>query len=240
MKINKIIAVFAACALGAWGVMAPATAQNTSNSQLLGGGVMSKFSATDVTSMLSDYEIQTALAEYDGGEMATMVARTSGGAQFIISLMACDNLATATGCQRAMVFTATSNAGFAYEDLNEFNLGADVTKAMNMASQSIVIFGTPIYSGGGIGRDNFKLLIALFLNDMQSFSDAQSATASQVSFDRGPEPGGKLDNIGSASQSVPRENSFYGASMTEHAVSAAVANTWKVEFLTGAAKAVLE
>ncbi len=238
MKINRLMAVLAACALGV--CVAPATAQSTSNSQLLGGGVMYKFSASDVASMLSDFEIETALADYDGGELATMVARTSGGAQFLISLLACDNLATATGCQRAIVFTATSNAGFAYEDLNDFNLGSDVTKAMNLASENIVIFGIPIYSGGGIGRDNFKLLTALFLNDMQNFSEAQSTAASQVSFDNGPKPAAKLDNIGSASQSAPREIPLYSAAMTEHAVSAAVANTWRVEFLTGNAKAALE
>lgn len=237
MKFNTIMAVVAACTFGV--CVAPATAQSTSNSQLLGGGVMSKFSASDVTSMLSDYEIETALADYDGGELATMVARTPGGAAFLISLMVCDELATATGCQRAMMFTATSNAGLAYEDLNEFNLGSDVTKAMNLASQNIVMFGVPIYSGGGIGRDNFKLITLLFLNDMQSFTEAQSAAASQVTFELGPKPAGKLDNIGSASPSAPREIPFFSAGMKEHAVSAAVANTWRVEFLSEKAKAAL-
>lgn len=238
MNFIKKMTVVAACTFGV--CVAPATAQSTSNSQLLGSGVMSKFSASDVTSMLSDFEIETALADYDSGELATMVAQTPGGARFLISLMVCDNLATATGCQRAMIFTATSNSGFAYEDLNEFNLGSDVAKAMNLASQNIVMFGVPIYSGGGIGRENFKLLTALFLNDMQNFNDAQAAAASEVSFGNSPKPAGKLDNIGSARQSAPREIPLYSAAMTQHAVSAAVANTWNVEFLTGKAKAALD
>ncbi len=240
MKISQLLAVMAAGGVGAWGVAAPTLAQNTANSQLTGGGVMNKFSASDVTAMLSEFEIQTALADYDGSETATMLAQTSGGARFLISMMSCDNLATATGCQRAMIFTATSNAGFAYEDLNEFNLGADVAKAMNLASQNMILYGVPIYSGGGIGRDNFKLLTALFLNDMQNFTDAQNATAAEVSFDQGPKPAGKLDNIGQAGAAAAPEIPLYSASMKEHALTAAVANTWTVDFLTEKARAALD
>lgn len=239
MNIDRVFAVLAAGALGALGAGTTAQAQSTSNGQLFGGGVMSKFSASDVSSMLGDFEIATSLVDFEGGDSATMLAETSGGARFIISMKTCDNLATATGCERAMIYTAIPNAGFAYEDLNNFNLGANITKAMNLAEQNIIIFGTPIYARGGIGRDNFKLLAALFLNDMQKFSEAQNAAAAEVSFGQGPKPGGKLDNIGSGDMAAQDTAPLYSASMKEHALSAAIVNTWKVEFLSDETKADL-
>ncbi len=239
MKNTSIMAVYAACFAAAAIVAAPAFAQNTANSQLLGGGVMQKFSASDVASMMSEFGIQTSLAPYDGSEAATIVAKTSGGAQFFISMFTCDNLAAGTGCQQALVYTGTSNAGFAYEDINTFNGNADITKAVNVAAQNIIVFGAPIYARGGIGRDNFKLLAALFLNDMQRFVDSQSATAASVSLTSPPPAGGKLDNIGAEREPAP-DTPYYRASLTEHMVSAAVSNTWKVKFLSEEAAAALE
>ena len=239
MNIDRVFAVLAAGALAAFGAGMTAQAQSTANGQLLGGSLMSKFSASDVASMLGEFEISTSLVDFQGGDTATMLAQTSGGARFLISMKTCDNLATATGCERALIYTAMPSGGFVYEDLNTFNLGANITKAVNLAEQNMIIFGTPIYARGGIGRDNFKLHALLFLNDMQEYTEARNSGAAEVSFDRGPKPGGKLDNIGSGGAAPPNAAPLYSAPMKEHALSAAIVNTWKVEFLSDEAKADL-
>ena len=240
-KILKRLAVSAASAALVFASVSTnsALAQSASNSQLSGSGVISKFSAGDVGEMLAEFEIETALAAYAGGPSATMLAATSGGGRFIISLLVCDDLASAEGCQRAYVFTAVPNAGFAYEDLNEFNMNSDVTKAVNIAEQNMIVFGTPIYSGGGIGRENFKLLMALFLNDMQNFANAQEASAAEVSFEKKPDAGGKLANIQEGNSDTAPSHGFDEA-MIEQAKSAAVANTWKVKFRTNELDDILD
>ena len=241
---NRIMTALAASGAAAALSLAPfsagdASAQSTSNSQLSAGGLISNFSADDVGSMLADFQIETALTDYTGGPSATMLAATSGGARFIISLLACEDVAAANGCQRAVIFTAVSNAGFAYQDINDFNMSADVTKAINVAEQSIVIFSAPIYSGGGIGRENFKLLTALFLNDMQNFSDAQNSSAAEVSFGIAPKAGDKLTNLGGTPSSAATPLGI-DATMIDEATSVAVANTWKVKFRTQELEDVLK
>lgn len=204
-------------------------AQSAGNSQLMSSGVMNKFSASDVTAMLSDYQIQAALQTYDGTGMANMIATTSGGAQFIITLFQCDDVATAQGCTTALIFTAMSNAGVSYDDLNTFHTMADVTRAVHISEQQIILFGTQIFSHGGIGRENFKHLTALFLLDMQGYLERLQAGASTVSLKAAPsmEKGGKISN--SAETPAPLAEGFHAANI-EHALSAAVSNTLRISF----------
>ena len=238
MKYSKIVAAIAVGALGVMSAFTSASAQNTANNQLLSSAVMHKISATDVAGMMGDFGIQTELTAYSGGDIATVVATTSGGARFFVSLMVCDDASTATGCERLLIFTALSNAGMAYEDLNTFNGNADATTAVNVAGQNIIMFGARVFSRGGIGQDNFKLHTALFLNDMQNFVNGQAASAASVSFNAPPKMDGKLDNLNGA-QAAAENPPLYRAGLEDHALSGAIANTWKVRFLSDEVEAAL-
>ncbi len=240
MKNTGILAVIAVVALGALGATAPASAQNTANNQLLGAAVMNKVNAADVTSMLGDFTIPSVLAEYDGSGMATVVASIEG-ANFFVTLLMCDDPATGVGCQRALVYTGFPNAGLTYEDINGFNGASDATTAVNMAEDNVVLFAAPVFIQGGIGRENFKLHVAYFINDVSNFASAQSGAATSVSFFDSPKADGKLDNLSrnTPASSAPDNVSFRPASLKQHAVSSAIANSWKSDFMTDEIKKAL-
>ena len=178
------------CALAAQS----AAAQSASNPQLLSTGLKETFSASDVSSIMSEYSIQTVLAPYQDDDVAVVLATTSGGAHFRIAMFVCEDPATGTDCGAAAMFTGLSNAGVSYDDINTFHTKANVTRAVNVSAQNIIIFGTQMFFKGGIGRENFKLITELFLNDVQNYVNA-SAAATTVSMRRESEKRGKVDNI---------------------------------------------
>lgn len=212
------------------GAAQSAMAQSTSNSQLLETGLSEKFSAEDISSMMSEFEIQTVLTPYAGDEAATLVALTSGGGQFIISMFQCEDVTVGKNCNGAVIYTAMSNSGVAYDDINAFNSDSDVTKAVNMGDENLILYGTQIFFGGGVGRENYKLVTALFLTDLQRYIEAQVAAGVSVSFQATPSSTDKLTN----SPTIDGETRFLNAtpiSVSHDLVRAtAIANTWHVEF----------
>ncbi len=215
----------------------PATAQTAVSNQLQSNSAKHHFSASEVSALLAEFEITTTLAPYTGEGAATILARTSGDARFVISLFKCDNPEDGTQCEGAVIFTATSNAGVAYDDINSFNASTNVTIAVNVAEQNIILFGRQLFFAGGVGRDNFKYITELFLRDMQNYMDAQAAVGTSVSLNVAPAAVHKTDNVVSTKEADVSDAVVFVAKRTpngganDYALSAAIANTWQVSFI---------
>ncbi len=212
-------------------MVGPAAAQSTANGQLQTTGLKDKFSAGDISAIMAEFEIATSLSPYEGNGAATILAETSGGARFVISLFNCDNAMDGAGCQAAVIYTGIPNAGVAYDDINAFNAAADVTRAVNLPEQNIILFGRQIFFSGGVGRDNFKFISALFLTDMQRYVDSLTAPGTSVSLKMDPSADGKTGNVtseGARIEFIAKSASL--ADVADHALTAAIANTWQVTF----------
>lgn len=226
LNLKAAVGGLICCAVAA----APAAAQNTSNNQLLGGGLKETFNAADISSMMSEFSIQTALAPYAEDETATVIATTEGGARFWISLFQCADPTTGVDCGGAAIFTGLSNAGVSYEDINSFHSDANVTRAVNVSEQNLLIFGTQIFFTGGVGRENFKFVTELFLHDMQTFVDGKAAVGTLVSLGVAPPSGGKVDNIVKADGDAAQPAALPAGYSVDYALAAAISNTWNVRF----------
>jgi hypothetical protein len=179
----KSAAVAAALMSGVVGLGGAATAQ-TANS--LGGATFSKMDATSMSSVLGEFGITTELrASQRPGGAPVMVATTDGGAKFMISFFNCLDAASAQGCDQMMVSTAQPSAGIEFADLNLFNGTSNVTTAVYDPNSQILIFGRNVFMPGGVGRENLKLQVYLFLQDMQTFVSSRSgAGVASISFDK--------------------------------------------------------
>jgi hypothetical protein len=164
-----LISVAAAAALGT----APGWAQQQSLSEAV--------AASDVAAMLSEFGITTQLRASQPGAIPSLVASTPGGAKFLVGFFDCADAAKPAGCKQVMVSTAQSSGGVAFEDLNNFNGQSSVTTVVYEPTNQILIFGRNIFMPGGVGRENFKLQVALFLKDMQTFVESRRASTKSVS-----------------------------------------------------------
>ena len=216
-----------------------ANAQSSANTQLMSGSLMEAFSAVDIQSMLSELEISSARQPYVGDGTASMLATTPGGATFVITMLSCTNAAEALGCKQALVYTGVSNVGVVFDDINTFHTNADVTRAINVPQHDILVFGIQIFSQGGIGRENFKFLTALFLGDMQEFFQSQRTAGTSVSLTLKTIPKNKIGNEPSGQPQNVMLPSYYRENLS-HTLTAAVSNTRNVDFLSEQAGELLE
>jgi hypothetical protein len=154
-----------------------------------------QISASEVTGMLGDFGIGAELRASAAGGQPSLVATTAGGAKFLIGFFDCAEPAKPAGCKQVMISTAQASGGVEFEDLNNFNGQSSVTTVVYEPTNQILIFGRNIFMPGGIGRDNFKLQIALFLSDMQKFVEGRTASAKSVSFYRTPTLKSKVTSI---------------------------------------------
>ena len=208
------------------GGAAPALAQNTLNP---GGALAHTTSASDVASMLSDFSITTERRAGAPGGAPTLVASIPGGAKFLVGFFDCADMANAAGCKQVMVSTAMSSGGVNFEDLNAFNGQSSVTTVVYEPNNQILIFGRNIFMPGGVGRENFKLQVSLFLNDMQTYVTTRRETAKSVSYMETPRLKSKIASMtANAAPGAPRYSiSFDRASEIE----AAIANSFDVDFV---------
>lgn len=176
--------LIAAAAFGA----APAMAQ-------VSAPLSDTIGAPEVTAMLADFSIGGELRASAAGGPPSLIATTAGGAKFLVGFFDCAEPAKPAGCKQVMISTAQSSGGVEFEDLNSFNGQSSVTTVVYEPTNQILIFGRNIFMPGGIGRDNFKLQIALFLGDMQKFVEARSASAKSVAFNRTPKLKSKITSI---------------------------------------------
>ena len=183
--MHKVLNLLAAAA--AFGV-APAMAQ-------VSAPLSDTIGAPEVTAMLADFSIGAELRASAAGGPPSLIATTAGGAKFLVGFFDCAEPAKPAGCKQVMISTAQASGGVEFEDLNSFNGQSSVTTVVYEPTNQILIFGRNIFMPGGIGRDNFKLQIALFLGDMQKFVEGRSASAKSVAFNRTPKLKSKITSI---------------------------------------------
>jgi len=166
----------------------PAVAQQS-------GSVADSIGAADVTAMLSEYSIATELRAGSSGGSPSLIATTAGGAKFLIGFFECADATKPAGCKQVMISTAQASGGVDFEDLNTFNGQSSVTTVVYEPTNQILIFGRNIFMPGGVGRENFKLQVALFLGDMQKFVESRRNTAKSVAFTETPKLKSKITSI---------------------------------------------
>lgn len=181
---NTLKLLAAAAALG----LAPATAQQ--------GGVLGEtISAADVSSMLVDFGITTQLRSANPGDSPSIIATTVGGAKFLVGFFDCADAAKPAGCKQVIISTAQSSGGVEFDDLNSFNGQSSVTTVVYEPTSQILLFGRNVFIPGGVGRDNFKLQVELFLTDMQRFIEGRRSTAKSVSLMESPKLKSKIESM---------------------------------------------
>ena len=149
----------------------------------------------EVSAMLTEYGISSEVKATANGGSPSLIATTAGGAKFLIGFFDCADAAKPAGCKQVMISTAQASGGVEFEDLNNFNGQSSVTTVVYEPSNQILIFGRNIFLPGGVGRDNFKLQVALFLGDMQNFVEGRRANTKSVSFSARPDLSSKIDSI---------------------------------------------
>lgn len=215
---------------------ATATAQIASNGPITSASVKSTFDVEDVQSILAGLSISAERTPYENNESATLAATTEGGGKFLISLFGCDDPVAGKSCAGAATYTAFSNAGLAYDDINTFNKDAKVSKAINVGEQNVVIFGFQRFFAGGVSQPNFEYGTILFLQDMQDFVVSRNTASTSVSLLRTEDSvtiiRGKADNLEKSPQDFTAAG-VAGVVSPAGVIGAAIANTGFVTFQTG-------
>lgn len=194
-----------------------------------GGGLADTIGATEVAAMLGEFGISSELRGNPQGGSPSLIATTSGGAKFLVGFFECADAASPAGCKQVMVSTAQASGGVAFEDLNAFNGQSSVTTVVYEPTNQILIFGRNIFMPGGIGRDNFKLQVALFLGDMQKFVEGRRVSAKSVSFNETPKLKSKITSMTADEAATPALAISHDRSAE---VSIAIANSLDVDFKT--------
>jgi hypothetical protein len=216
--------LISAAALAAVAV-APAGAQ--SNPSLSGN--LQSVSISEASALLGELGVQSQAQSTGAGQTPMLLAQTEGGAKFLLGFFDCADAANAKGCKQVMVSTAQSSSGVEFDDMNAFNGSSSVTTVVYESSNQILIFGRNIFMPGGIGRDNFKLQVALFLQDMQQFVSNRSVGAKSVAFGVQPAPKGKISSI-VPDASLPVFKHMRVSADGSAEVAMAIANTNDVDF----------
>ncbi|MDZ7628848.1 MAG: hypothetical protein U5J99_10650 [Parvularculaceae bacterium] len=222
--MHKALALAAAVAA----ISGAASAQNTVLGQK--AAVLDAFSATDVAAMMGEFGFKTELRQANGAASPSLVATTDGGAKFLVGFFDCADAAKPAGCKQMMVSTAQASGGVEFDDLNAFNGQSSVTTAVYEPSNQILIFGRNIFSPGGIGRDNFKLQVALFLNDMQTFVEGRRAGAKSVSMMKTPDIKSKITSITGGDDVAPEARRLMISADGSAEVEVAINNSFDVNF----------
>ncbi|MEL7490742.1 MAG: YbjN domain-containing protein [Pseudomonadota bacterium] len=215
-----------------------ASAQSTSNSTLSKNRVLETISAADVTALLAELSITTALSENDPGLPPFMVATTAGGATFFVNFDGCTDVAAAAGCILVGHFTAGANLGLSYDDLNEFNTLAQVTRAVNDTQNNLVLFAHQQIISGGVGSDNYRLNLVLFLQDMQAHADRRQGAVTSVSFEQAA--GAASSKILSGEPGAAATPEAISTAMSHRLVETAIDNNWTTDYTAGVPAALKE
>lgn len=224
LKTLKLLA--ASAAIGLAGGVSPVLAQNSMPAA--GGGLGNSISAAEVSAMLAEFSIATELRANPASGAPTMVASIPGGAKFLVGFFECADAAKPAGCKQIMISTAMSSGGVAFDELNAFNGQSSVTTVVYEPTNQILIFGRNIFMPGGVGRENFKLQVSLFLGDMQNYVTARRSTAKSVSFMESPKLKSKITSITAPAETdAPRVAIGYDRA-TE--IELAIANSFDVDF----------
>ena len=220
---------------GLAGVVAFGTAAAQTANALPGKkAAFESLSAGEVAEMLAEFDMTTELrGSQTPGRSPAVVATLNTGAKFLIGFFNCDDMANAVGCKQVMISTAQPVAGAAFEDLNSFNGVSNVTTVVYESGNQLLLFGRNVFVPGGIGRDNFKLQVALFLNDMQTFVNSRQGSAASVSFNKKPSLKSKIASFTAGDGSPWSERllvSDDAAAEVEIAINNSIDKGWAVDF----------
>jgi hypothetical protein len=193
-------------------------------------GLLESVSATDVSAMLAEFGFTSELRTANGAASPSLVATTDGGAKFLVGFFDCADAAKPAGCKQIMVSTAQASGGVDFDDLNAFNGQSSVTTAVYEPTNQILIFGRNIFARGGIGRDNFKLQVALFLNDMQGFVETRRAGAKSVSLMKTPDLKSKIDSVAGGESVTAEARRLLISADGSAEVEIAINNSFDVSF----------
>lgn len=205
------------------------------NSQLLAPGAsVETVSAADINTVLGRLGAQTIVFDDENPVLYTIAATLESGGTFMVSLSDCLNADTGADCRRVTTYTGMPNAGFSYETLNLFNTLSGSGKAINLAEQNAIVFGTHQFLAGGVSLSNIEFNMVQLLSDVSQFVTALEGEANTVSFNgRAIAPAGdKTANVtGDAPSSATlTPDRAGGAYSTRAAVAAAIGNTVNTSF----------
>ena len=230
-NLLKIKTAFVGAAVAATMLQA-AGAQSASNTQLSRPALRETVSVADIAGILAQYKIEGGLLPNSEEGMTTLAAQSAGGGVVFVTFLNCEDPAAGTGCASAVVFTAATNAGLAYDDINAFNVNSEVARATNFADQKMVVFDRTMIFNGGVSLTNIEYVMASFLLDVQRFFDAREAAGLPVSMKIRKAPGGKLQNFGAEADGDTAALKQPVRYILDDALSAAVANSWNVDFIS--------
>lgn len=186
--------------------------------------------AADVAQMLTEFDIETQLRPpNEPGRSPALVASLGSGAKFLIGFFQCEDVKSAQGCKQIMISTAQPVAGASFEDLNSFNGVSNVTTVVYDTENQILIFGRNVFVPGGIGRENFKLSVVLFLNDMQRFVEGRQSGVASVAFNKTPDIKSKITSI-TAGGRTPLANRMLISSDASTEIEVAINNSAEKSF----------
>lgn len=220
MRIALTLAAAAAVISGA------ASAQNSLAPK---PGLLESVGATEVAQMLGEFGFKSELRTASGAASPSLVVTTDGGAKFLIGFFDCADANKPSGCKQVMVSTAQASGGVDFNDLNAFNGQSSVTTVVYEPSNQILIFGRNIFAPGGMGRDNFKLQVALFLNDMQGFVESRRAGAKSVSMLKTPDVKSKISSV-TGGDVAPEARRLMISADGSAEVEVAINNSFDVDF----------
>ncbi|MFN3959687.1 MAG: hypothetical protein ACK4NP_07220 [Parvularculaceae bacterium] len=192
-------------------------------------GLLESVGATEVAQMLAEFGFKSDLRSASGAASPSLVVTTDGGAKFLIGFFDCADAKKPSGCKQVMVSTAQASGGVDFNDLNAFNGQSSVTTVVYEPSNQILIFGRNIFAPGGIGRDNFKLQVALFLNDMQGFVESRRVGAKSVSMLKTPDVKSKISSVTGADVAPEARRLMISADGSAE-VEVAINNSFDVDF----------
>ncbi len=221
MRIAFTLAAAAAALSGAAG------AQNSLSPK---SGLLESVGATEVGQMLGEFGFKSELRQASGAASPSLVVTTDGGAKFLIGFFDCADAKKPSGCKQVMVSTAQASGGVDFNDLNAFNGQSSVTTVVYEPSNQILIFGRNIFAPGGMGRDNFKLQVALFLNDMQGFVESRRAGAKSVSMLKTPDIKSKIGSVTAGEGVAPQAHKLMVSPDGSAEVEIAINNSFDVDF----------
>lgn len=215
------------------------------------GKIYSEVTADEMAVILTDMNLTVSVEQASNGRKF-LRAQTSGGANFFVDFLVCEDNIAATGCGGVLYRAGMSNSGVTYDDLNAFNRASVVASAFNLSELNLIGFTRLAIVSGGVQVTNLQVQLGLFLQDMDNYVKARAA-ATSVSFEgaRNVDPlktpvdqnaSDKVLTLGALDQSRSSLDDLpaWAAGLRDSSmIESAIFNTYSVDFLNEEIRALL-